>query len=266
VRTPSVPGSSGPLLHPPLSSNPRRRKPTQRHESKSPLIFVVISRTLRTYADAFTRRLTTPYYGLFCCQDASGNCAEDSGIQGRGQEGELMLRIMVCRSAEDAEHYHDVALARSDSHAKDIGIWGGKLAERLNLLLCPEPCIPSWIPRGALRGPSRPFRASCCPKPWAICLRNGIWIASAVPLTAGINSLGAASLIWVSLSNQNFMKSIVSLDASLVISQPSKLPNRSLAFSLPPLTSGKKTQPNFSSVSPFLSVESPGPQASPSCP
>ena len=44
-----------------------------------------------------------------------------------------MLRIMVCRSAEDAENYHDAALARSDYYAKDVGVWRGWLAERLNL-------------------------------------------------------------------------------------------------------------------------------------
>ena len=84
--------------------------------------------------------------------------------------------------------------------------------------------------------------------------RNGSSIASAVPLTAGINSPGAASLVWVSLPNQTFMKSIVSLGASFVTSHPSKLANRSLALPLPPLTSGKKTQPSFSLGSPFLSA------------
>src|SRR5262249_15578820 len=53
---------------------------------------------------------------------------------------------------------------------------------------------------------------------------------------------------------QHLMKSIVSLGASFVTSQPSRLANRSLALPLPPLTSGKKTHPSFSSGSPFLSA------------
>src|SRR5262249_47734125 len=79
-------------------------------------------------------------------------------------------------------------------------------------------------------------------------------MTSAVPLTAGINSPGPASSVWISLPNQTLMKSIVSLGASFVTSQPSRLANRSLALPLPSLTSGKKTHPRFSSGSPFLSA------------
>src|SRR5260370_29839050 len=55
------------------------------------------------------------------------------------------------------------------------------------------------------------------------------------------------------------MKSTVSFGASLVTSQPSTLGKISLALPLPPLTSGKKTQPIFSSGNPLPSAESERP-------
>ena len=44
-----------------------------------------------------------------------------------------MLRITRCMSADGAERYFDEALKRSDYYAKELGLWGGKGAERLQL-------------------------------------------------------------------------------------------------------------------------------------
>src|SRR5258708_9214825 len=93
----------------------------------------------------------------------------------------------------------------------------------------------------------------------AIGLKKGLWIASAVPLTIGINNPAAASLVWFSFPSQTFMKSTVSFGASLVTSQPSTLAKISLALPLPPLTSGKKNQPIFSSGNPLPSAASERP-------
>jgi hypothetical protein len=44
-----------------------------------------------------------------------------------------MLRITTSHSAEAAKNYFDVALKTSDYYTKDVGIWGGKGAEILEL-------------------------------------------------------------------------------------------------------------------------------------
>src|SRR5271166_4957162 len=44
-----------------------------------------------------------------------------------------MLRITRCMSADGAERYFDQALKRSDYYAKEVGLWGGKGAQRLQL-------------------------------------------------------------------------------------------------------------------------------------
>jgi hypothetical protein len=44
-----------------------------------------------------------------------------------------MLRITTSHSAEAAKNYFDVALKTSDCYTKDVGIWGGKGAEILEL-------------------------------------------------------------------------------------------------------------------------------------
>ena len=44
-----------------------------------------------------------------------------------------MLRITTSHSAEAAKNYFDVALKTSDYYTKDVGTWGGKGAEILEL-------------------------------------------------------------------------------------------------------------------------------------
>ena len=44
-----------------------------------------------------------------------------------------MLRITRCMSADGAERYFDEALKRNDYYAKEVGLWGGKGAQRLQL-------------------------------------------------------------------------------------------------------------------------------------
>ena len=44
-----------------------------------------------------------------------------------------MLLITTSHSAEAAKNYLDVALKTSDYYTKDVGIWGGKGAEILEL-------------------------------------------------------------------------------------------------------------------------------------
>src|SRR5208337_4387290 len=44
-----------------------------------------------------------------------------------------MLRITRCMSADGAERYFDEALKRSDYYAREVGLWGGKGAQRLQL-------------------------------------------------------------------------------------------------------------------------------------
>src|SRR6516225_3656809 len=44
-----------------------------------------------------------------------------------------MLRVIMSVSAEGAEKYFDEALKKSDYYAKELGVWGGKGAERLGL-------------------------------------------------------------------------------------------------------------------------------------
>lgn len=45
-----------------------------------------------------------------------------------------MLRVIMSVSARAAEQYFDVALKKSDYYAKQLGVWGGKGAERLGLI------------------------------------------------------------------------------------------------------------------------------------
>jgi hypothetical protein len=49
------------------------------------------------------------------------------------KEVEDMLRITTSHSAEAAKNYFDVALKTSDYYTKDVGTWGGKGAEILEL-------------------------------------------------------------------------------------------------------------------------------------
>jgi hypothetical protein len=44
-----------------------------------------------------------------------------------------MLRVIMSVSAEGAGNYFDVALKKSDYYAIELGVWGGKGAERLGL-------------------------------------------------------------------------------------------------------------------------------------
>jgi conjugative relaxase-like TrwC/TraI family protein len=44
-----------------------------------------------------------------------------------------MLRVIMSVSAEGAEKYFDEALKKGDYYAKDVGVWGGKGAERLGV-------------------------------------------------------------------------------------------------------------------------------------
>jgi hypothetical protein len=63
-----------------------------------------------------------------------------------------MLRVIMSVSAEGAEKYFDEALKRSDYCAKELGVWGGKGANRLGLkgeVTCEEflALAPNEVPR-----------------------------------------------------------------------------------------------------------------------
>jgi TrwC relaxase len=44
-----------------------------------------------------------------------------------------MLRLIMSVSAGGGEQYFDAALKKGDYYAKELGVWGGKGAERLGL-------------------------------------------------------------------------------------------------------------------------------------
>src|SRR6516162_7778351 len=86
-------------------------------------------------------------------------------------------------------------------------------------------------------------------------LKEGALKRVARPLHHRDDKALAARFAWTSLLSQTFIKSTVSLGASFDTNHPSKLAKMSLALPLPPLTSGKKNQPSFSSGSLCLVAE-----------